>query len=191
MLHPPMAHFAIVLPLVAAVFGIVYLFTKNELHSKYYTRITLFAAIAMIGAWYTGSQAGPEIYNYLSSEGKEELLEHKSLGLYLAISLGVIAVLQFIGCRMRHQLLQTLSVILLLGATATTFLQGKDGGEIVYEHGKPFQVHMIKTTLDNAVESANEAESSDEKVEIYEDAIDEVKNISEEINALYQDHDEE
>jgi uncharacterized membrane protein len=67
MLHPATAHFAVVLPVVASVFGLIYLYTRSEGMSKLSTRVLLFATLAMIAAWYTGSQAGPEIYDYLSA----------------------------------------------------------------------------------------------------------------------------
>lgn len=150
MLHPATAHFAIVLPLVAAVFGIIYLITRSESMSKISSRLTVFAALAMIGVWYTGSQAGPEIYDYLSDAGKHTLIEHKDLGLYLAIALGVIAVLKFIGCKMKIFALEALAVLLLIGASGTTLLQGKLGGEIVYNHGMPFQSYMIQDKIGRA-----------------------------------------
>lgn len=143
MLHPATVHFAIVLPLVASVFGVIYLFTKTEAMSKLSSRATLIAAIAVIGVWYTGTQAGPLIYNYLSPDGQQELLEHKQLGSYIAIAMGIIALLKLLGCKLKKFGLEALAVLLLLGATGTTFLQGKDGGEIVYEYGQPFQMYQL------------------------------------------------
>ena len=66
MLHPATAHFAMVLPVVASVFSLIYLVNKSETFSKITARATLIAALAMIGVWYTGNQAGPQIYDYLS-----------------------------------------------------------------------------------------------------------------------------
>ena len=185
MLHPASVHFAMVLPLVAAAFGVVYLATKTESMSKISSRLTLIAAIAMIGAWYTGNQAGPQIYEYLSEAGKHELLEHKELGLYLAIAMGIIAVLKIIGCRMKKFALEALAIVLLLGVTATTFLQGKDGGEIVYNYGMPFKAYMIEDTLKEAAATAEEEEECDAQVEAYEDAIDTINSISEEVDTIY------
>ena len=73
MLHPATVHFAMVLPVVASVFGLIYLFKRDELMSKISSRATLIAALAMIGVWYTGNQAGPEIYDYLSDYKDEDL----------------------------------------------------------------------------------------------------------------------
>jgi len=149
MLHPATAHFAMVLPVVASAFGIAYLISRKEIMSKIAARTTLVAALAMIGVWYTGSQAGPLVYNYLSEAGKHELLEHKQLGLYLAIAMGIIALLQIAGCRLKKFGLEALAIVLLIGAMFTTFLQGKHGGEIVYDYGKPFQMQQLTNYLNN------------------------------------------
>jgi len=141
MLHPATAHFAIVLPIVASVFGLIYLFTRSEGMSKISSRVLLFAALGVIAAWYTGSQAGPDVYPLLSDEGQHELLEHKSLGLYLAIGMAVIAVIKIIGCRLNKFALEAVAIVLLLGATGATLLQGKHGGELTYEYGAGVEKH--------------------------------------------------
>jgi len=174
-----------VLPVVASVFGLIYLFKRDELMSKISSRTTLIAALAMIGVWYTGNQAGPEIYDYLSKAGKHELMEHKALGLYLAIAMAVIAVLNTAGCLMKKFILQAVAIVLLLGATAVTFAQGKDGGEIVYNYGMPFKAYMIQDSLKDAYNDAEEAEEDEEKLEIYEDALDDIATISESVDKIY------
>jgi len=185
MIHPATAHFAMVLPVVASILGVVYLLSREEIMSKVAARATLAAALAMIAAWYTGTQAGPEIYNFLSEAGKEELREHKALGTYLAIAMGIIALIQIAGCRMRKFGLELLAIVLLIGAMATTFKQGKDGGEIVYNYGQPFKAYMIQKLLNDAVKEADDADEDEAKVELYEDAIDEVMSVSQEVNAVY------
>ena len=198
MLHPATAHFAMVLPVVASVFGLIYLFTRTEGMSKISSRVTLFAALFMIAAWYTGNQAGPQIYDYLSAAGQHELVEHKELGLYLAIALGIVAVLKMIGCRMKKFGIEALAILLLLGVTGTTFVQGKHGGELVYNYGMPFKYNMIEESIVEAQEGIEEAESDDEKIEIYEDLLDDIQATSEEADKIYgnpapkeQDEDEE
>lgn len=185
MLHPATVHFAMVLPVVASVFGLVYLYSRTEIMSKISARTTLVAALAMIGVWYTGSQAGPQIFDYLSQAGKHELLEHKKLGLYLAIAMGIIAVIQIIGCRMKKIAIQAVAIVLLLGATATTLIQGKHGGEIVYNHGMPFKAYMIVDSLKEAYQTADAADDDSEKVEAYEDALDDIQSLSDDVDSLY------
>ena len=184
MLHPPVVHFAMVLPLVALVFSLVYLVKRDVLLSKISTRVTVIAALAMIAAWYTGNQAGPEIYGFLSAEGKEELMEHKNLGLYLAIAMGIIAVIKTAGCFMKKFIVEALAIVLLLGATAVTFVQGNDGGEVVYNHGMPFKAHMMESNLNDAVAEAEDLEEDEEKVELYEDTIDEINMLSEKVDKV-------
>jgi uncharacterized membrane protein len=174
-----------VLPVVASAFGLIYLVKKDKLFSKIAARLTLIAAIAMIGVWYTGSQAGPQIYDYLSESGQATLIAHKTLGLYLAIAMGIIAVVQIIGCKLGKRLIETVAIIALLGATATTFLQGKKGGELVYNHGTPFKSYMIMDSLNEAVATAEDEDEDEAKVEAYEDAIDDIQMLNEEVNALY------
>lgn len=185
MIHPATAHFAIVLPIVALVFGIIYIFTRTEGMSKISSRVTLFAALAMIGVWYTGSQAGPEVYDYLSEAGKATLRDHKDLGLYLAIAMGIIALLKILGCRMKNFAIEVLAVLLLLALTGATLYQGKLGGEITYNHGMPFKAYTMEVWLNDAVEAAEEEDEDEAKVTVYEDAVDDIKSFSEEQNALY------
>ncbi len=162
MLHPASAHFGMVLPVVAAVFGLAYIVSRSESMSKISARAAVIAAIAMIGVWYTGSQAGPQIYNFLDAAGQHELREHKELGLYLAIAMTVVALIQFAGCRLQKFGIQAIGVILTVVVMAVTFIQGKDGGEIVYEHGKPFQMTQLEKFISSDdLDMADDAEKAD------------------------------
>lgn len=185
MLHPASAHFAIVLPLVASVFGLIYLFVKTEAASKLYARTTLIAALAMIAAWYTGSQAGPEIYNYLSESGQATLVAHKGLGLNLAIAMAIIAVVVMISCKLNKYVIQVATVVALLALSATTLYQGKVGGELVYKHGTPFKSYLIMDSLNEAAISAEEEDEDEAKLEVYQDAVDDIAMHVEEIDAYY------
>lgn len=185
MIHPATAHFAIVLPVVALIFGLIYMYTKSEGMSKISSRVLLFAALAMIGVWYTGSQAGPEIFDYLSKDGKAVLIAHKELGEYLAIALGVIALMKIIGCRLKSFKLEALSILLLLVVTAATLYQGKLGGEITYNHGMPFKAYTIESWLNDAKNAAEDEEDYEDKVAVYEDAIEDIKYFSQDLNKLF------
>jgi len=185
MLHPATVHFAMVLPVVASAFGIAYLITKTEGMSKISARVTLVSALAMIGVWYTGSQAGPLIYDYLSEAGQATLIQHKTLGLYLAIALSIIALLQIVACKLKKHIIQAIAIVALVIVSATTMFQGKLGGELVYNHGTPFKSYMIMDSINEAVATAEEAEEDEAKVEAYEDAIDDIKMLSDEVDEMY------
>lgn len=184
-LHPASVHFAIALPLVASLIGVLYVLTRNKGLSTLSLWATFLAAVAMGIAWYTGSEAGPQIYDFLSDEAKAELLEHKQLGFYLALALSAIFLLQIAGAKMKNFIIEALAIALLLGATLVTFVQGNDGGELVYEHGMPFKSHLMEEFINDALLSAQETESADEKVEIYEEAIENINMHSKEVNTLY------
>ena len=181
MLHPATAHFAIALPLVASVIGLVYLVKKDRFLARFSTFAIVMSAVAIGIAWYSGTQAGPKIFEFLSAGGKEELLEHKKLGAYIGVAMGIIALVKMIGCLSKKFVLEVVAILATFVISGVVLLQGKDGGELVYEYGQPFQSHMIKQTLKEATLSAEDAEECDEKVEAYEDAIDSVENISSEV----------
>ena len=185
MLHPATVHFAMVLPLVASAFSVAYLFKKTELLAKLSSATIFIAAIAMIVVWYTGSQAGPQIYNYLSEAGQHELVEHKTLGLYLALAMGLILLLKVIGCKINNFIIESIAIALLLGTTLVTFAQGKDGGELVYKYGTPFKSYLIMDSLKEAAITAQESDDTAEKLESYTDAVDDITMHSEEIDEFY------
>jgi len=184
-IHPATVHFAIVLPVVAAIFGLIFLFTKSETLSKITARTALLAAVAMIAVWYTGNQAGPQVYKYLSVAGQHELLEHKQLGLYLAIATSIVALILIVGCRMKNYVLQALGVLAMVAVMLTTFLQGKDGGEIAYEYGMPFKAYKMHKVLNQAAAQADKQDESDDQVDTYDDAVDNINEIYNDVDALY------
>lgn len=182
MLHPATAHFAIALPLVASVLGAIYLVKRDSFTAKLSSFAIVLTAIAIGIAWYTGNQAGPKIFEFLSPDGKHELLEHKALGLYLAIAMGIIAVVKVIGCQLKKFTLEAVAIVATFIIAGAVLLQGKDGGEIVYEYGQPFKTYLIQDTLKEAAATAEESEDCDEKVEAYEDAIDSLQDINDNVN---------
>ena len=182
MLHPATAHFAIALPLVASVLGAIYLVKRDSFTAKLSSFAIVLTAIAIGVAWYTGNQAGPKIFEFLSPDGKHELLEHKALGLYLAIAMGIIAVIKVIGCQLKKFTLEAVAIVATFIIAGAVLLQGKDGGEIVYEYGQPFKTYLIQDTLKEAAATAEESEDCDEKVEAYEDAVDSLQDINDNVN---------
>ncbi len=135
MLHPAIAHFAISLPIISLVLGLLYLFKPSELMSKITSRFFVFAAVFAVAAYFTGKNDAQEVFEFLSNDAKSVLVQHAQLGLYLAISMVVIAVVKFIGCKKNIFKLEILSVVLLLLLSGATLYQGKMGGQLTFEHG--------------------------------------------------------
>ena len=184
MLHPATVHFAMILPLVASLLGFYHLIKREKITASIST-VSLFAAtLAIIVVWYTGNKAGPEIYSFLSSQGQKELLEHKQLGLYLAITISVIMVLNIIARYLSNFKLQFISIFLTFILSIAIFIQGKHGGEIVYKYGQPFQVSMINDTLTELGETIEDTEECDEQLEALDDALDEIISTNEQVSKI-------
>jgi len=191
MIHPATAHFAIVLPVVASALGLAYLINRQEIFSKLTSIAMFFTALAMGVVWYTGSQAGPEIYDYLSEVAQHELIEHKELGLYLAISTTIVFFLKVIGCKTQKFFIEALAIVTLFGIMLATFSQGKDGGELVYNHGTPFKSYMIMDTLHETAATVEEEEDAQAKIESYQEALEDIQLIHEEVEVYYGNIEEE
>ena len=141
MLHPAAAHFAVSLPIISLVLGLIYIIKPNAIMSKVSTSFLVFSAIFIVVAYFTGKEDGAEVYKFLSAQGKQLLLQHKDYGTYLAISLPIIALLKMYACRKEIFKLDVLAVILLAVVTAGTFYQGKIGGELTSSYGAHVKDH--------------------------------------------------
>lgn len=141
MIHPAVAHFAMVLPIVSLILGVSYLIKPSELMSKISTRFMVFSAIFLIIAFFTGKDDGGEVYILLSSEGQAMLLQHKDLGLYLAIGMLFAAIIKLYGCFKESLKAEIFSILLTGILSAGVLYQGKMGGELTYTYGAHVAKH--------------------------------------------------
>jgi len=141
LLHPPLVHFAIVLPFIALVFQLAFSVTNTYAYSQWSARTLVIAALVMVAAWYTGGLEGTEAYALLSEAGQESLKSHKNLGLYIMIATIIIALVKFVACKSRNVVLETIIFVSLLGLSSTLAYQGLLGGDVVYKHGANVQNH--------------------------------------------------
>lgn len=158
LLHPPLVHFAIVLPLMALFFQITYSVSNNYIYSQWSARILVIAAFVMIAAWYTGDLQGPDVYPLLSEEGQATLKEHKNIGLYLMIATIALALVKFVACKARNLILETIVLIGLLSISSALAYQGLIGGDVVYKYGGGVENHS-----DGMDCLADQAESEEEE----------------------------
>ena len=140
-LHPAIAHFAVALPTISLVVGLIYLFKPNSVMARVSTGTLLFAAVFMVAAYFTGKEDGAHVYKYLAVEGKELLLQHKDIGTYLAIALPIVAVIRIFGYLKENFIAEIVATVLLAVVTAGTFYQGKIGGELTYTYGAHVKDH--------------------------------------------------
>ena len=163
LLHPPLVHFAIVLPMVTLIFQLAYSVTNNYIYSQWSARLLILSGLVMIAAWWTGGLEGQDVYPMLSELGQESLKEHKAFGFYIMIATSVLAVLKLVACKTRNVVLETIVFIGLLGTTSALAYQGLLGGDVVYKHGANVQDHS--DGLDCLADPADFIEEAGDKEE--------------------------
>lgn len=135
LLHPPLVHFAIVLPIIALFFQIAYSVSNNHTYSKCSATALVITAVVMVGAWYTGGLQGEDVYPMLSDAGQETLKTHKTLGLYLMIGSIALALVKMLAYKAKSIFFETIILIGLLVVSSSLMYQGFLGGDIVYKYG--------------------------------------------------------
>jgi len=153
LLHPAVVHFAVAVPVVILLLEFYNLFAKRKSIGGFSFLLLILTIVVFAVAYLTGSVDGKEAYDLLSPEGQEELKEHKLLGVYLLIGTVVVLFFKFLSMTGKG-FLKFFYFLSLLGLIVTTFNQGKDGGELVYEYGA--NIEKVKT-LDDALFDAKEA----------------------------------
>jgi len=165
-LHPATAHFAIVLPIIATIIGVLYILKPSETVSKVSAIFILFAAIFIAFAYFAGKEDGAEVYKFLSLEGKALLKEHAKLGQYLAISMGIVAIIELFGFYKKLFKVEILAVVLLASVAGTTLYQGKMGGELTYTYGAHVKDHaegracLAENAMDDDDEEDDDSEAN-------------------------------
>ncbi len=143
LIHPPLVHFAIVLPVMIVILEIANILLKrNETPeipkgkgvSTLSMVLTVLAVFIFFGAYISGSVDGKATWDLLGEAGQEELKGHKILGTYLFYGSLFLFILKlialFTGKKGRVVFLGFATLFALL-----TLIQGKEGGELVYKHG--------------------------------------------------------
>jgi len=163
LMHPPIDHFAIALPVIILLLEFYNLFARRKSIGAFSFGLLVLTVVVFAAAYLSGSIDGKEAYNLLSPEGQEELKAHKLLGTYLLV--GSVVVLFFKLLAMTGKFyFKFFFFVVLLGFIAITFKQGKDGGELVYEFGANIErVTELKDELSEAKEEVIEAQEALEK----------------------------
>ncbi len=135
MIHSPVVHFAIVLPIVILLLEIYNLFTRRKSISVFSFILLALTIVIFVAAWLTGKVDGKNTLDLLTTEGKETLKEHKLIGTYLVYGTGVLLLFKIFAISLKGWKSTLLYILILIGFIAGTLYQGKEGGELVFEHG--------------------------------------------------------
>lgn len=183
LLHPPVDHFAIALPIVVLLIEFINVFIKKRSLSVLSLFLVIAMVIAAIGAYLTGSVDGKEAYPLLNEMGQSELKEHKLLGTYIMLFSGVVLLFKLGSMIMSNGLAKAFYLLILALFVAGVLKQGKEGGELVYEFGA--NVEMVKTLDDEKFDLQEERDELEEELEAKTEELESLKaKASEPVDAV-------
>lgn len=168
LLHPPIDHFAIAIPVLVLLIEIVNLFLKKRAIGVLTFSLLIIGMVAAAAAYLTGTVDGKEAFDTLTQAGKEELKEHKLLGTYLVIASAIVVIFKLISALTRKGLLKALYLLVLLAFVAGILKQGKDGGELVYEYGA--NVEIVKTLNDDLADCKDDLKDAEDEAKEAEES---------------------
>jgi len=180
LMHPPVDHFAIAIPVLVLIIEIINLVAKKRAIGVLSFVLLAIGAVAVVAAYFTGLHDGKEAFDALTQAGQEELKEHKLLGSYLVIASVVVLVFKLLSAMIKRGLMKALFLLVLVVFVAGILKQGKDGGELVYEHGANVErVADLDSELFDAKEELDElkeemestSEKAAEQVEAVKEAV--------------------
>ncbi len=144
LMHPPVVHFIIALPIVVLLLEIINLFAKKKAIGVVSFFLIILTVVVAVVAYLTGSADGKAAWDLLSQAGQAELKDHKILGTYLMLASGVVVVFKLLSAIINRGLMKTLYLFVLIFFVAGILKQGKEGGELVYTYGANVKIVKIK-----------------------------------------------
>lgn len=162
LLHPPIDHFMIALPVVILVLELVNLMMKKKALSGFSFFLIILTVLVAAGAYLTGLVDGKEAFPALGEAAKLELSEHKLLGTYLMLGTVVLLFFKLLSM-LGGGFLKALYLLVLIAFVAGIFKQGQEGGELVYKYG--MNVEQVKVLDDELFDVKEELEEATEELE--------------------------
>ncbi|HIP46939.1 MAG TPA: hypothetical protein EYG95_05215 [Campylobacterales bacterium] len=138
--HPAVVHFALVLPVLALLFHLMALTTKNDTYRRASNYLFFLGVIAVLVTSLTGRLAGPDVAPLLSGEGRELFDEHMKLGYILATFYILLLVLKIISIVVKKGFFRVLMALLMIAGVSGLFIQAQHGGELVYKYAAGVEI---------------------------------------------------
>lgn len=160
LLHPIVDHFLIALPVVILLLELMNLMMKKKAVGGVSFFLIVLTVLAAMAAYFTGLADGKEAYPTLADAAKTALAEHKLLGTYILLASGVVLFLKLLAMT-GNKALKALYILVLIAFVVALFKQGKEGGELVYEHG--LNVEQVKVLDDEIFDLKDELEDAKEE----------------------------
>jgi len=163
LLHPPIDHFAIALPVVILLLELMNLFLRKRAISGLSFFLIFLTVLVTVAAYFTGLVDGKEAHPALSEAAKATLSEHKTLGIYLMLGTGVLLFFKLLSMLISKGVMKAFYLLLLIVYVVGVFEQGKEGGELVYKYGA--NVEQVKSLDDKIFDLEEALEEAAEKTE--------------------------
>ena len=180
LLHPPVDHFVIAIPILVLIIEIINLFAKKKAIGVISFILLIIGMVAAIAAYFTGLHDGKEAFDALTQAGQTELKAHKLLGTYLMLASAIVVIFKLLSALIQRGLMKALYLLVLIVFIAGILKQGKDGGELVYEYGANVErVQDLDSDLFDANEELDDlkekmkaaSEKAQEKVEAVKETV--------------------
>ena len=180
LMHPPVDHFIIALPIVVLLLEIINLFAKKKAIGVVSFFLIILTVVAAVAAYLTGSVDGKAAWDLLSEAGQAELKDHKILGTYLMLASAVVLLFKLLSAIINRALMKGLFLFVLIFFVAGILKQGKEGGELVYTHGANVKIVKIKDdALFDCKDDLSDYVAEEKEAEEEAKAAAEAKNIEE------------
>ncbi len=164
LLHPPIVHFVVAIPVIVLLIEIINIIFNRRTLSGFAFAFLFILCFIVLAAYATGSADGKEAFDALSIAGQEELKAHKALGSLIVIGAFVVLIFKFITVLSSHPLVRAVYILVLALFVGATLKQGKDGGELVFEHGANVsQVKVLDDKLFDLEMKLDELKGNEEK----------------------------
>jgi len=135
LMHPPVVHFVIAIPVIVLLLEIVNLLVKKRAIGVASFFLLVLAVVASVAAYLTGATDGKEAFDALTQAGQADLKAHKLLGSYLMMASVAVLVFKLISAMIQKGMVKGLYLLILVLFVAGILKQGKEGGELVYKYG--------------------------------------------------------
>ncbi len=169
LLHPPVDHFIIALPVIVLLLEVVNLIAKKRAVGVVSFFLLVLTVVAAVAAYFTGSIDGKEAFPLLGEAAQGELKEHKILGTYLMLVSVVVLVFKILSAMISRGLMKALYLFILILFVAGILKQGKEGGELVYKYGVNVEkVQELDSELFDVKEELEELEEKNKAAETEE-----------------------
>ena len=165
LMHPPVAHFIIALPVIILLLEVINLIAKKRAIGVTSFFLLILTVVAAASAYLTGGVDGKAAWDILTQDGQTALKAHKLFGTYLLLASAIVVLFKLISVMIQRGLTKAVYLLILIIFVAGILKQGKEGGELVYTHGA--NVKIVKTMDDKMFDLKDEL--SDYKEEEKED----------------------